>query len=126
MQLCVPIAGDQDSETVSGYAKRIAEELSAQVPGSITAKMAKAIRPGKVFIDWSQNAAAKTTVAPYSLRAMAAPTASTPLTWDEVAAMALGDEPARQFPAAEVLERVETHGDLLADLLHPGPSLPVS
>ena len=126
MQLCVPIAGDQDSETVSGYAKRIAEELSARVPGSITAKMAKAIRPGKVFIDWSQNAAAKTTVAPYSLRAMASPTASTPLTWDEVAAMALGDEPARQFPAAEVLERVETHGDLLADLLVPGPSLPVS
>ena len=125
MQLCVPIAGDQDSEAVSGYAKRIAEELSARVPGSITAKMAKAVRPGKVFIDWSQNAAAKTTVAPYSLRALASPTASTPLTWDEVAAMALGEEPARQFPAAEVLERVETHGDLLADLLIPGPPLPL-
>ncbi|AGL14012.1 non-homologous end-joining DNA ligase [Actinoplanes sp. N902-109] len=125
MQLCVPIAGEQDSETVSTYAKRVAEELSAQVPGSITAKMAKAIRPGKIFIDWSQNAAAKTTVAPYSLRAQGSPTASTPLTWDEVAAMALGDEPARQFAAAEVLDRLAQYGDLLADLLVPGPRVPL-
>ena len=124
MQLCVPISGTQDAETVSGYAKRVAEELSAQVPGSITAKMAKAVRPGKVFIDWSQNNAAKTTVAPYSLRAQDSPTASTPLTWDEVAEMALGSEAARQFGAAEVLERVETHGDLLADLLELGPAVP--
>ena len=124
MQLCVPIAGTQDADTVSGYAKRVAEELSARVPASITAKMAKAVRPGKVFIDWSQNNAAKTTVAPYSLRALDAPTASTPLTWDEVAAMALGEEPARQFGAAEVLERVDASGDLLAELLEPGPPVP--
>lgn len=125
MQLCVPISATQDAETVSGYARRVAEELSARVPASITAKMAKAVRPGKVFIDWSQNNAAKTTVAPYSLRAQERPTASTPLTWDEVAEMALGSGPARQFGAAEVLERVETHGDLLADLLEPGPPVPV-
>ena len=125
MQLCVPISATQDADTVSGYAKRVAEELSARVPASITAKMAKAVRPGKVFIDWSQNNAAKTTVAPYSLRAQERPTASTPLTWDEVAEMALGSGPARQFGAAEVLERVETHGDLLADLLEPGPPVPV-
>ena len=124
MQLCVPISGTQDAEVVSGYARRVAEQLSARVPASITAKMAKAVRPGKVFIDWSQNNAAKTTVAPYSLRAQERPTASTPLTWDEVAAMALGEEPARQFGAAEVLERVEQHGDLLADLLTPGPAVP--
>jgi bifunctional non-homologous end joining protein LigD len=125
MQLCCPIAGTQDSDTVSAYAKKVAEELSAQVPKSITAKMAKAIRPGKVFIDWSQNAAAKTTVAPYSLRAQPTPTASTPLTWDEVEAVAMGEAEARQYPAGEVLERVETYGDLLEDLLNPGPALPM-
>ena len=123
MQLCCPISGEQDAEIVSQYAKKVAEELSAQVPKSITAVMAKAVRPGKIFIDWSQNAAAKTTVAPYSLRAQATPTASTPLTWQEVEAMATGAEPARQFTAAEVLERVEEHGDLLADLLTLGPRL---
>jgi bifunctional non-homologous end joining protein LigD len=126
MQLCCPIAAEQDSETVSGYAKKVAEELAAMVPKSITAKMAKNLRPGKVFIDWSQNAAAKTTVAPYSLRAQSTPTASTPLTWEEVEAVATGEEPARQYDAREVLERVEEHGDLLADLLTPGPPVPWS
>jgi bifunctional non-homologous end joining protein LigD len=124
MQLCCPISGTQSADVVSAYAKRVAEELAAMVPGSITAKMAKAIRPGKIFIDWSQNNAAKTTVTPYSLRAQASPTASTPLTWDEVEAVATGAEPPRQFLAAEVLERVEVHGDLLADLLIEGPALP--
>ncbi|BCJ43948.1 hypothetical protein GCM10010168_67510 [Actinoplanes ianthinogenes] len=124
MQLCCPISGSQDAATVSGYAKRVAEELAALVPGSITAKMAKQLRPGKIFIDWSQNNAAKTTVTPYSLRAGASPTASTPLTWEETEAMATGDAEARQFTAAEALDRADTHGDLLADLLQPGPVLP--
>jgi len=126
MQLCCPISGTQDAEVVSGYAKRVAEELARMVPGSITARMAKAVRPGKVFIDWSQNNAAKTTVTPYSLRAQEIPTASTPLTWDEVEAVATGAEPPRQYRAGEVLERVEEHGDLLIDLLRPGPALPAS
>jgi bifunctional non-homologous end joining protein LigD len=125
MQLCCPISGRQSAEVVSGYAKAVAEELASMVPGSITARMAKAVRPGKIFIDWSQNAAAKTTVTPYSLRAQEQPTASTPLTWDEVEAVGTGAEPARQFGAAEVLARVEQHGDLMSPLLTPGPDLPV-
>ena len=124
MQLCCPISGTQDAERVSAYAKRVAEELAAMVPSGITARMAKAVRPGKVFIDWSQNNAAKTTVTPYSLRAQEMPTASTPLTWAEVEAIGTGAEPARQYGAGEVLERVERHGDLLSDLLRPGPVLP--
>ena len=124
MQLCCPISGTQSAEVVTEYARVVAEELAAMVPGSITAKMARAVRPGKIFIDWSQNAAAKTTEAPYSLRAMERPMASTPLTWDEVSEFALGEQPARHFDAAELLDRVEAHGDLLADLLEPGPPLP--
>ena len=58
--------------------------------------MAKNLRPGKVFIDWSQNNAAKTTVAPYSLRAQPVPTVSTPLTWDEVEAGARGGSGRRR------------------------------
>ncbi|WIM96840.1 non-homologous end-joining DNA ligase [Actinoplanes oblitus] len=125
MQLCCPISGTQTADVVSGYARRVAEELARLVPASITAKMARQLRPGKIFIDWSQNNAAKTTVTPYSLRAGASPTASTPLTWAETEAMATGDTEARQFTAAEALHRADTHGDLLADLLDPGPELPV-
>lgn len=119
MQLCCPIAGRQSADEVSAYARRIAEELERAEPDRITSKMAKRLRPGKVFIDWSQNNAAKTTVSPYSLRAQPKPTVSTPLTWAEVEA---GE--ARQFTAAEVLDRVDEYGDLLAPLLKAGPKLP--
>jgi bifunctional non-homologous end joining protein LigD len=81
--------------------------------------MAKKLRPGKVFIDWSQNNAAKTTVAPYSLRAEPVPSVSTPLTWPEVEAGGFG-----RFSPAQVLARIDEHGDLLADLLAGGPELP--
>jgi bifunctional non-homologous end joining protein LigD len=121
MQLCCPIAAAQPAEIVTGYAKVIAEELEKAHPRLITSKMAKNLRPRKVFIDWSQNNAAKTTVAAYSLRAQPTPTASTPLTWDEVE-----DGAVRQFAATEVLERVEEYGDLMAPLLEKGPRVPDS
>ncbi|MFI7215715.1 non-homologous end-joining DNA ligase [Micromonospora maritima] len=125
MQLCCPIAGTQDADVVSGYARRIAQELEHEHPKLIVSKMAKNLRPGKVFIDWSQNNAAKTTVAPYSLRAQPVPAVSTPLTWDEVQAGAAGKRPAtRPYTAAEVLRRVAKQGDLLAPLLDGGPELP--
>jgi bifunctional non-homologous end joining protein LigD len=107
MQLACPLPGDQTAEEVSDYAKRVAEDLERALPELVTSKMAKHLRPGKIFFDWSQNSAAKTTVAPYSLRAGDEPTVSTPLTWDEVESGR-----ARPFLAQEVLDRVQRHGDL--------------
>ncbi|WBB56190.1 non-homologous end-joining DNA ligase [Verrucosispora sp. WMMD573] len=125
MQLCCPISGSQPADDVSAYARRIAQELERDRPKLVVSKMAKNLRPGKVFIDWSQNNAAKTTVAPYSLRAQPVPSVSTPLTWDEVSAGAAGRRPAtKPYTAGEVLDRVEKHGDLLAPLLDGGPELP--
>ncbi|MFJ6198787.1 non-homologous end-joining DNA ligase [Micromonospora sp. NPDC092111] len=124
MQLCCPISGTQSADLVSDYAKRIAQELEGQHPKLIVSRMAKQLRPGKVFIDWSQNNAAKTTVAPYSLRAQSMPAVSTPLTWDEVEAGAAGKRPSvKPYAAGEVLKRVEKSGDLLAALLDGGPEL---
>jgi bifunctional non-homologous end joining protein LigD len=75
--------------------------------------MEKVLRPGKVLIDWSQNNPAKTTVAPYSLRARAQATVSTPIGWDEVDAVREGVDPATlRFRADDVLARVEEYGDL--------------
>jgi bifunctional non-homologous end joining protein LigD len=84
--------------------------------------MAKSARPGKVFIDWSQNSRHKTTVAVYSLRARPRPTVSTPVTWDEVEAAADGG--GLSFEAPVVLERVEEHGDLFAPTLTVKQKLP--
>ena len=66
--------------------------------------MEKVLRPGKVLIDWSQNNTAKTTVAPYSLRARAGATVSTPIGWDEVDAVREGADPATlRFATDDVL-----------------------
>ena len=53
---CCPICRHADRRRgQSAYAKRVAEELEQALPELIIAKMAKSLRPGKVFIDWSQN-----------------------------------------------------------------------
>ncbi|MEV4399755.1 non-homologous end-joining DNA ligase [Nonomuraea sp. NPDC049607] len=97
-------------EEPSAYAKRLAQTLEKEHPKEIVSVMAKKARPGKVFIDWSQNNPSKTTVAPYSLRARERPTVSTPLLWKEVEGCEHPDDLV--FTAPDVLARVEKHGDL--------------
>lgn len=106
-------------EVTSDYAKALAERLSAREPRLVVAKMAKNLRPHKVFIDWSQNNRYKTTVAPYSLRARERPTVSTPITWAEVADCRRPEDLV--FTADDVLDRVDEHGDLFAPVLTDEP-----
>jgi bifunctional non-homologous end joining protein LigD len=89
----------------------LARHLEAAHPKLIVSSQRKELRKNKVLIDWSQNDEHKTTVGVYSLRARERPTVSTPLAWDEVEA---GDPEALVFEAADVLARVEEHGDLFA------------
>jgi bifunctional non-homologous end joining protein LigD len=114
MQVSAPVEVT-DPELTSRYAHSLARRLERELPELVVSRMAKALRPGKIFVDWSQNNPAKTTVAPYSLRAKATPTVSTPLMWDEVEA---GGQ--LSFTADEVLARVDEHGDLFADVLDDG------
>jgi bifunctional non-homologous end joining protein LigD len=103
------------AEQASALAKDLAERLEREQPRLVVSRMTRSLRTGKVLIDWSQNNGAKTTVAPYSLRAREQPAVSTPVTWDEVSACR---NPADLFfTAGDVLERAERHGDLFAPLL---------
>ncbi|HEY3715757.1 MAG TPA: non-homologous end-joining DNA ligase [Jatrophihabitantaceae bacterium] len=111
MQVSAPISVGSAADT-SRYAQDVAQRLEAEHPKLVVSRMAKNLRGGKVFVDWSQNNPAKTTVAPYSLRARPTPTVSTPLHWDEVAA-----GQALRFTAPEVLDRVAEDGDAFADTL---------
>ena len=77
-------------EHAASFALAVGQVLERQHAERVTTTMAKAVRPGKIFVDWSQNARHKTTIAPYSLRARPEPTVSTPVTWDEVEAGAAG------------------------------------
>ncbi len=103
----------RDREHPGRYAKALAQELSAETPDRVVWRMEKVLRPGKVLIDWSQNNPAKTTVAPYSLRARPDAPVSTPIGWDEVEAVLDGADPgALRFRTEDVLARVEDYGDL--------------
>ncbi len=101
-------------DETTALAKEVAEELQGEHGAQVTATMTKARRRGKVFLDWSQNAGSKTTVAPYSLRGTARPQVATPVTWEEVAEGAEDELGLDQFSPAAVLERVAEYGDLLA------------
>lgn len=114
MQLYAPLRPTASDDTRL-YARSLARRLEKQRPDLVVSDMTKALRHGKVLVDWSQNAAAKTTVAPYSLRARPEPTASTPISWDEVAACRSPEELV--FAPDAVLNRIEVDGDLLADLV---------
>ncbi|NED46603.1 non-homologous end-joining DNA ligase [Amycolatopsis sp. SID8362] len=113
MQVYAGVETD-DPAAPSRYAKALAERLAAETPDLVVARMTKNLRPGKVFIDWSQNNPFKTTVAPYSLRGRDEPTVSTPVTWDEV--RACRHVAHLRFTADDVLTRVADTGDLFADL----------
>jgi bifunctional non-homologous end joining protein LigD len=114
LQLYAAITG-VTSEEASGQAKALAERLERDQPRLAVSRMTKALRTGKVLIDWSQNNGSKTTVAPYSLRARSRPTVSTPVSWEEVeSCRAPGD---LFFTADAALDRVERLGDLFAPLL---------
>jgi bifunctional non-homologous end joining protein LigD len=121
MQVYAPVV-PVSSERTSAYAHELAKRLEREHPKLVVSRMAKDLRPGKVLVDWSQNNAAKTTVAPYSLRARPQHWVSTPLTWDEVEGCRKPGD--LTFRADQVLDRVEAHGDLFKPLLAKGAPLP--
>ena len=114
LQLYARLSG-KTSDEASELAKSYAERLEGDRPGLVVSRMTRSLRKGKVLIDWSQNSATKTTVAPYSLRARTNPTVSTPVTWDEVESCRASEELV--FTAEDIPGRLDAHGDLLAPLL---------
>lgn len=115
MQLYASLGGDLTSNEVRDLAQQLAQEMTKKLPELVLWKMTKSLRPGKIFIDWSQNVAAKTTIAPYSLRGRELPQVATPRTWDEVDAGAAGEK-LEQVLFEDLIDRIEEHGDLMAPL----------
>jgi bifunctional non-homologous end joining protein LigD len=125
LQVYAPLNTAVTYEETKPLARAIAQLLEKQTPKEVVSKMKKAERKGKVFVDWSQNHETKTTIAVYSLRARERPTASTPVTWKEVErALDEDDADSLVFEAADVLKRVEKHGDLFAPVLELEQELP--
>ncbi len=126
MQLYVPLNAKATYEETRPFAQALAQLIAKQTPDEVLAKMGKKTdRSGKVLIDWYQNNERKTTIAVYSLRARERPTVSTPVTWEEIEAVAeSGDGSSLVFEAGDVIERIEEHGDLFAPVLELEQQLP--
>ena len=84
LQIYVPLNTAVTYDETKPFAHELARLLERQYPEHVVSDMKKALRTGKIFVDWSQNDDHKTTVCVYSLRAKERPTASTPVKWEEV------------------------------------------
>ncbi|HTA15356.1 MAG TPA: DNA ligase D [Solirubrobacteraceae bacterium] len=126
LQVYVPLNDDKGSyEQTKPFAHAVADLLEHRSPQLVVSSMVKAQRPGKVLIDWSQNDEHKTTVSVYSLRAMASPTVSTPVSWEEIQTCRdAGDPRLLEFEAAQALQRVAEQGDLFAEMISLSQQLP--
>ena len=113
MQVYAALDGSRTSEEIRDWAKQLAQSLTRRNPDLVVWKMTKSIRGGKVLLDWSQNTAAKTTIAPYSLRGRERPMVAAPRTWEEIE----DGERLTQLDFEEVLDRLDSEGDLFGPAL---------
>ncbi|MGC5615149.1 non-homologous end-joining DNA ligase [Georgenia sp. Z1491] len=99
------VTGDDVAETMED----LAQALEGERPELVVSTIRRDVRRGRVLIDWSQNRAARTTVAPYSPRGRGLPTVAVPRVWYE-----LDDPDLRQLTIDEVLARMRGTQDPLA------------
>jgi bifunctional non-homologous end joining protein LigD len=128
LQLYVPLNVATTYEQTQPLAKGLAEALERAEPQLIVAKMAKELRGGKVFIDWSQNSEHKTTVCVYSLRAKREePFVSFPIEWSALErALKKRDLDAFLVTPEEALKRLEEDGELFREVLSVKQKLPTA
>ncbi|WP_300345646.1 ATP-dependent DNA ligase [Nesterenkonia sp.] len=110
IHLYAALDGSYTSDQVSQVAKELARALESDHPDDVVSQMKKSARGGKVLVDWSQNNANKTTVAPYSLRGRPQPWVAAPRTWEE-----LEDPDLGQLNFREVMQRLADGVDPLQD-----------
>ena len=125
LQIYVPLNTKTSYDETKPFAHALARLLENEHRDLVVSDMKKALRTGKVLVDWSQNDEHKTTISVYSLRARERPTVSTPVTWDEVERTLKKKDPSLLvFESHQVLERVEKLGDLFAPVLKLKQRLP--
>jgi bifunctional non-homologous end joining protein LigD len=114
IHIYVPILHGPLQKQVWAFAKEFARAMEQLYPKLITAEYRVAKRPpGRVLVDYNQNAWGRTLASVYSVRAKPGATVSTPVTWEEVEqGVDLADFNLRNVP-----ERVRELGDLFRPLV---------
>jgi bifunctional non-homologous end joining protein LigD len=125
LQVYVPLNTKVGYSETKSFSHELARKLEREHPDLVVSDMKKALRKGKVFVDWSQNDQHKTTVCVYSLRAKERPTVSCPVTWAEVESCLVKKDPALLvFDSEQALHRVNEQGDLFEPVLKLKQKLP--
>lgn len=110
----VPIVRNLQQKQVWRFAKGFSKELEVSNPKLVTAEYRIAKRPpGRVLVDYNQNAWGRTLASVYSVRPKPGATVSAPVTWEEVE----GGVELEQFTLINMPARVEEKGDLWRKLL---------
>ncbi len=110
IHLYAALDGTRSAQDASDLARTLAEQLQQTHPDRVTAEMTRSARPGKVFLDWSQNNGSKTTISPYSLRGRERPWVAAPRSWEE-----LDDPNLAHLEYHEVVDRLAA-GDPMSAL----------
>ncbi len=125
LQVYIPLNTAVTYDETKNLSLALAQYLEHEHADLVTSNMSKAVRKGKVFVDWSQNDEHKTTICVYSLRAREEPTVSTPVTWDEVEkCLKKKKADLLKFRSDQVLARVEKRGDLFTPVEEMKQKLP--
>jgi len=127
LHVLVPLNNNEATfDETKRFSKSTAEVMQTNYPDLVTAKQAKELRKGRVFINWSQNDAKKTMVCVYSLRAREKPFVSFPVGWEELEDAERDRDSSRlHILYADALKRLEKKGDLFKEALTKKQRLPV-
>lgn len=91
LHLVVPIARRQKWDEAKAFCKQVAEFIVQLDPEHYTANMSKAVRHGKIYLDYLRNGRGATAIVPYSTRARPGAPVSMPLTWTQLNARISSD-----------------------------------
>jgi bifunctional non-homologous end joining protein LigD len=84
LHVVAPIEPDAPWRDAKAFAKALADRMSADRPDRYLARISKAEREGRIFIDYLRNDPTSTAVGAYSTRSRKGAPVSVPIGWDEV------------------------------------------
>ncbi|WP_019636038.1 non-homologous end-joining DNA ligase [Paenibacillus fonticola] len=109
VQIIVPVEYGVTFDELRLIGHFVARYATEKYPDLFTIERLKKDRGDKIYFDYLQHYGGKTLAAPYTPRARAAASVSTPLTWDEVRNNPLPSD----FNLHNIGERLKQKGDLL-------------
>ena len=122
IQAWIPIErGRYEYTDTSAWVEKLSRAIGGTVPNLVSWEWAKADRGGKARLDYTQNAAIKTLVAPYAVRPRPGAPVSAPIRWEEL------DDPTLRpdrWTITTLPARVAEVGDLWAGLQEDHQVLP--